>query len=128
VAGCTAFFPHSGHRQGNGLPWEWGVSVILGFSGIMDAHHVNHGVARVVLNEDRFDVQQSAADIHAEVVMKVVFAPLGPRLANLIDFAAGRKEAEHFLANEAGCQSFQVLLKPLAWISTDPQGPNGFHG
>ena len=70
----TSFFPHSGHRHGNGFLWECGISVVSVLSGVMDAHHVNCGIVRVALNEDRFDVQEPAANFHAKVVMEPVFA------------------------------------------------------
>jgi hypothetical protein len=58
----------------------------------MDAHHVNCGIVTVILDVDRFDVQEPAANIHAKVVMNPLFVPLGPRLREPVDFATSRKK------------------------------------
>jgi hypothetical protein len=90
----------------------------------MDIHHVDRRVVRVVLDEDRFNVKQPAVNIEAEVVMEAMFAPLRPRLPNLVDFASRCKETEHFFCDKAGCQPLDIPFKPLAGnrLSSDVTG------
>ncbi len=61
-------------------------------SGVMDVHHTDNGIARVVIDQDRFDGDHSPGNRNTQVVVEGSVAPFWSRLWNLIDDSAGLNE------------------------------------
>ena len=83
-------------------------------SGVMNTHHVDRRIVRIVLDQHRFDIQQPSSDFRAEIIVEPPLAPLGPYLACLVNLASAVEKSKHLLGNCPCRPPLQVFFNPLA--------------